>query len=150
MMDEILTSLITAEKPLIALAGAVIQMLIGYAYKIYKAKQQGVVESTIKANTPREAIEKYFERDLYYKFNIDFATIEIDEILHYSVLVDHENTEANEKQIESWKVKDVPIFQGGAIMNVLSEIGKSKKIKYYCPYHEQALAMAVDAYSRLT
>jgi acetolactate synthase-1/2/3 large subunit len=54
------------------------------------------------------------------------------------------------KKIESWKVKDVPIFQGGAIMNVLSEIGKSKKIKYYCPYHEQALAMAVDAYSRLT
>ena len=50
MMDTILTSLIQAEKPLIALAGAVIQMLIGYAYKIYKAKQQGVVESTIKAN----------------------------------------------------------------------------------------------------
>tara|TARA_B100000886_G_scaffold340389_1_gene309650 strand:+ start:1113 stop:2783 length:1671 start_codon:yes stop_codon:yes gene_type:complete len=53
------------------------------------------------------------------------------------------------KKLESWKIKDVPIFQGGAIMNVLSEIGKSKKIKYYCPYHEQALAMAVDAYSRL-
>jgi acetolactate synthase-1/2/3 large subunit len=53
-------------------------------------------------------------------------------------------------KIESWGVKYVPIFQGGAIMNVLSEIGKNKKIKYYCPYHEQALAMAVDAYSRLT
>ncbi len=52
-------------------------------------------------------------------------------------------------KIESWKVKDVPIFQGGAIMNVLSEISKSKKIKHYCPYHEQALAMGVDAYSRL-
>ena len=23
-------------------------------------------------------------------------------------------------------------------MNVLSEISKSKKIKHYCPYHEQA------------
>ena len=53
------------------------------------------------------------------------------------------------KKIESWKVTDVPVFQGGAIMNVLSEIGKSKKIKFYCPYHEQALAMAVDAYARL-
>lgn len=53
-------------------------------------------------------------------------------------------------KIESWGVKHVPIFQGGAIMNVLSEIGKNKKIKYYCPYHEQALAMAVDAYSRIT
>ena len=53
------------------------------------------------------------------------------------------------KKIESWKVKDVPIFQGGAIMNVLSEIAKSKKIKHYCPYHEQALAMGVDAYARI-
>ena len=53
-------------------------------------------------------------------------------------------------KIESWGVKHVPIFQGGAIMNVLSEIGKNKKITYYCPYHEQALAMAVDAYSRIT
>ena len=53
------------------------------------------------------------------------------------------------KKIESWKIRDVPVFQGGAIMNVLSEIGKSKKINFYCPYHEQALAMAVDAYSRL-
>jgi|AntAceMinimDraft_13_1070369.scaffolds.fasta_scaffold00819_3 acetolactate synthase-1/2/3 large subunit len=53
------------------------------------------------------------------------------------------------KKVESWGVKDVPVFQGGAIMNVLSEIGKSKKIKFYCPNHEQALAMAVDAYARL-
>lgn len=52
-------------------------------------------------------------------------------------------------KIESWKVKEVPIFQGGAIMNVLSEIAQSKKISHYCPYHEQALAMGVDAYSRL-
>ena len=34
------------------------------------------------------------------------------------------------KKVESWGVKDVPVFQGGAIMNVLSEIGKSKKIKF--------------------
>ena len=52
-------------------------------------------------------------------------------------------------KIESWKVKEIPIFQGGAIMNVLSEIAQSKKINHYCPYHEQALAMGVDAYSRL-
>ncbi len=53
------------------------------------------------------------------------------------------------RKIEEWKVEDVPIFQGGAIMNVLSEISKSKKIKHYCPYHEQALSMGVDAYSRI-
>ena len=44
-------------------------------------------------------------------------------------------------KIEKWGIKDVPIFQGGAIMNVLSEISKSKKIQHYYPYHEQALAM---------
>ena len=53
------------------------------------------------------------------------------------------------RKIEIWKVRDVPIFQGGAIMNVLSEISKSKKIKYYCPNHEQVLAMGVDAYARI-
>lgn len=53
------------------------------------------------------------------------------------------------RKIELWKVRDVPIFQGGAIMNVLSEISKSKKIKYYCPNHEQVLAMGVDAYARI-
>jgi acetolactate synthase I/II/III large subunit len=53
------------------------------------------------------------------------------------------------RKIEDWKVRDVPIFQGGAIMNVLSEISISKKIKHYCPYHEQALSMGVDAYSRI-
>ena len=53
------------------------------------------------------------------------------------------------RKIEEWRVEDVPIFQGGAIMNVLSEISKSKKIKHYCPYHEQALSMGVDAYARI-
>jgi acetolactate synthase-1/2/3 large subunit len=53
------------------------------------------------------------------------------------------------KKLEGWKIKDVFIFQGGAISQVLSEIGSSKKIKFYCPYHEQALAMAVDGYARI-
>jgi hypothetical protein len=50
MIDEILSALITAEKPLYALAGAALQMILAYAYKVYEAKQLGVVESTIKAN----------------------------------------------------------------------------------------------------
>ena len=53
------------------------------------------------------------------------------------------------KKIQSWGIKKVFVFQGGAIMNVLSEIGKNKNIKYFCPYHEQSLAMAVDASSRV-
>ena len=47
------------------------------------------------------------------------------------------------------KIKNIPIFQGGAIMNTLNEIGKQKKFKYFCPYHEQALSMEVDSMSRV-
>lgn len=53
------------------------------------------------------------------------------------------------KKIEKWNVKDAFIFQGGAISQVLSEIGNSKILKFHCPYHEQALAMAVDGYARI-
>lgn len=53
------------------------------------------------------------------------------------------------RKIQIWGIKNVFLFQGGAIMNVLSEVGKSKHIRYYCPYHEQSLAMAVDASSRV-
>lgn len=53
------------------------------------------------------------------------------------------------KYLEKKKIKNIPIFQGGAIMNTINEIGKNKKINYFCPYHEQALSMEVDAMSRL-
>jgi acetolactate synthase-1/2/3 large subunit len=53
------------------------------------------------------------------------------------------------KYLEKKKISTVPIFQGGAITNLINEIGKNKKIKYYCPYHEQALAMQIDAMARI-
>jgi acetolactate synthase I/II/III large subunit len=52
-------------------------------------------------------------------------------------------------KIQDWGIKKVFVFQGGAVANILSEIGKNKNIKYYCPYHEQSMAMAVDAFSRV-
>ena len=53
------------------------------------------------------------------------------------------------KYLINKKIKNVPIFQGGAIMNTINEIGKEKKLDYFCPYHEQALAMEVDSMSRI-
>ena len=47
------------------------------------------------------------------------------------------------------KIKNIPIFQGGAIMNTINEIGKEKRLNYFCPYHEQALSMEVDSMSRV-
>src|SRR3989344_6653334 len=51
--------------------------------------------------------------------------------------------------IEKTGIDVVPVIQGGAIMKVIDELGQSKKLKYICPNHEQALAMMVDAYARI-
>ena len=53
------------------------------------------------------------------------------------------------KKIKSLKINHIPLFQGGAIMNLIDSIGELKGLDYYVPYHEQSLAMSVDAYSRI-
>lgn len=42
------------------------------------------------------------------------------------------------------------VITGGAIMNVIDSFGKTDKIKYICTAHEQAAAMAADAYWRVS
>lgn len=42
------------------------------------------------------------------------------------------------------------IVIGGACAHIVDSIGKNKDIKYVCFQHEQAAAMAADAYSRVT
>ena len=63
------------------------------------------VTNEVEANDVWEAIEKYFETTLYYDFKKDNASKsdEVENELHYSVLVDVENLEASENQIEKWK-----------------------------------------------
>ena len=52
-------------------------------------------------------------------------------------------------KIKKLGFKTVPVFQGGAIMHVIDSIGNLKNLNYYCPYHEQSMAMTVDAYARI-
>ena len=52
-------------------------------------------------------------------------------------------------RIEKLGIDLVPVIQGGAIMKMIDEVGESKKLKYICPNHEQALAMMVDGYARI-
>lgn len=69
------------------------------------------IKQNVKAENPREAIKKFFEEVLYYKFDFESAYIAHEEEgeeepknkLHYAVLVDEESSEANEKDIEKWK-----------------------------------------------
>ena len=47
-------------------------------------------------------------------------------------------------------IKYVFGITGGSIIHVFDSIGKNKDINYICTQHEQASAMAADAYSRMT
>ncbi len=42
------------------------------------------------------------------------------------------------------------MISGGLAMHLNDSFGRSKKIKYYCTFHEQATAMAAEAYSKIT
>ena len=57
----------------------------------------------ITAETPKDAIIKYFDKELYLSFDIDKSFYEEDGILHYSNLVDQDNTEPSEYKINLWK-----------------------------------------------
>jgi len=47
-------------------------------------------------------------------------------------------------------VKEVFGITGGAIAHIFDSLGNNKNIEYICPQHEQAAAMAADAYSRIS
>ena len=71
----------------------------------------------IKAATPREAIQKYFDEYLYYTFDFKAAYIlheqeenEATNILFYDVLVDEENNEATKDQIKLWKKDKLTLY----------------------------------------
>jgi len=54
------------------------------------------------------------------------------------------------KFLEEQGVSDVFMISGGLAMHLNDSIGKSKKMKYYCTHHEQAAAIAVEGYAKVT
>lgn len=74
----------------------------------------------VKANDVWEAIEKYFETTLYYDFKKDNSSKsdEVENELHYSVLVDVENLEANGRQIEKWKQGKEKLYSNNITITV--------------------------------
>lgn len=54
------------------------------------------------------------------------------------------------KFIENLGVKYAFLIPGGGNIHIIDSIGKSKKIKYICNQHEQASAIAAEAYSRIS
>lgn len=47
-------------------------------------------------------------------------------------------------------IQDLFLVSGGAIMHLLDSVGNNQDIRYYCNYHEQACAVAAEAYARVT
>ena len=54
------------------------------------------------------------------------------------------------KFIEQLGVEDVFLLSGGGIMHLTDGLACNKNLKITCFHHEQAAAMAMDAYSRIT
>ncbi|HLZ19321.1 MAG TPA: thiamine pyrophosphate-binding protein, partial [Smithellaceae bacterium] len=47
-------------------------------------------------------------------------------------------------------IKHVFMLSGGGAMHLVDSVGKNKKLSYICNLHEQACAIAADAYSQYT
>ena len=47
-------------------------------------------------------------------------------------------------------VRDIFMVSGGGAMHLVDSIGRYKRLKYICPHHEQAAAIAAEGYSRAT
>ena len=53
------------------------------------------------------------------------------------------------KFFEGQTVKDIFMVSGGGCMHLVDSFGRSEKIKYWCTEHEQAAAMAAEAYAKM-
>jgi hypothetical protein len=85
----------------------------------------------IKANSPREAIQLYFEKTLYYSFNFENAFISHEELksekdnintLHYSILVNAENCEASESEINQWKEDKKLLYSNNIYLTIFEAV----------------------------
>ena len=53
-------------------------------------------------------------------------------------------------QLADWGVRHIFLVTGGGAMHLNDSIGKEPRIQYVCNHHEQASAMAAEAYARIS
>lgn len=86
-----------------------------------KGEQEAItsylLDEIVEAQTILEAIEIYFKDNLGYSFNKDLSDIE-DNRLHYSVLVDADSIEVNDKQKELWKKGLIDLYTDNITITV--------------------------------
>jgi len=83
------------------------------------------LDAQIKAETPREAIEKYFSSFLYYNFTFENAYIfhlegDGDEknVLGYDVLTNQDGDEANEREREMWQNENLTLYNNRIYLKI--------------------------------
>ncbi len=54
------------------------------------------------------------------------------------------------ERLAEWGVRHIFLVTGGGAMHLNDSIGKESRIHYVCNHHEQASAMAAEAYARVT
>ncbi len=54
------------------------------------------------------------------------------------------------EQLANWGVRHIFLVTGGGAMHLNDSIGKEPRIQYVCNHHEQASAMAAEAYARIS
>ena len=82
-------------------------------------------KAQIKAENPESAIAKYFDKHLYYDFNMNFAYVPHQEeeteeknTLHYSVLVNEDNNKASEQEVEEWKEDKLTLYSNNIFLTI--------------------------------
>src|SRR6266478_9529324 len=54
------------------------------------------------------------------------------------------------ERLANWGVRHIFLVTGGGAMHLNNSIGKELRIQYVCNHHEQASAMAAEAYARVS
>ena len=77
-----------------------------------------ILDAMIEAKSPIAAIQKYFLDSLYYSFDIENAGKEEKDCIHYSNLVNNDNSEARKSEIELWKKGKIKLYSNNTIIEV--------------------------------
>lgn len=92
-----------------------------------------LLESTIKANTVKEAIQKYFDDNLYYQFDFKYAQMD-ENGLHWSALVDSENNEilTTDVAYKQWQKGEKILYSNNILLNVyeVTEVDIEDELMY--------------------
>ena len=78
-----------------------------------------MLSSEIEAENWKSAIQQYFNEFLCFDFDIEYSHKDEEEnILHYSNLVDVDNTEATQRQISLWKENKLTLYANHSMLTV--------------------------------